>query len=153
MLISSWYGGVGGGLTATVLSTLVLDDFFFPNLYFLDFGPATWVWLATYLGAAFLINWHHEVQRRPIVALRLQDRKRSELMAVLAHELRNFLSPVSLSLARPQVARTGDASSEQACATAERQVRTMTRLINDLLDASRMAQGNSASAWSPWTWG
>ncbi len=141
VLASSWYAGLGPGLLATVLSTLALDFFFLPNLYSLDFGPGTWIWLATYLGAASLINWHHEVQRRLIAALALQDRKKSEFMAVLAHELRNFLSPVSTTLAILQSRGAGDAMVEQACATAERQVRSMTHLIDDLLDAARIAQG------------
>ena len=63
VLVSSWYAGRGAGLTATVLSTLALDFFFLPNFYSLDFGPSTWVWLATYLSAALFINWHHEVAR------------------------------------------------------------------------------------------
>jgi signal transduction histidine kinase len=149
VLVSSWYAGLEGGLTATVLSTLALDYFFIPNLYSLDFGAATWVWLATYVGAALLINWHHEVQRRLIAALRLQDRKRSELMVVLAHELRNFLSPVSLTLAVLKSRGTGDAAIEQACATAERQVRNMSLLINDLLDAARLAQGKFRLSLEP----
>ena len=107
----------------------------------LDFGPGTWLWLATYLGAAFYINWHHEAQRRLILALRLQDQRRGEFMTVLAHELRNFLSPVSLTLAVLKARGTGDEAVEKACATAERQVGNMTRLINDLLDAARISQG------------
>lgn len=149
VLVSSWYGGLEGGLTATVLSTLALDFFFIPDLYSLDFGPATWVWLATYLGAAVLINWHHEVQRRLIDALGVQNQKKSEFMAVLAHELRNFLSPVSLTLAALKSRGAGDPAIEQACATAERQVRNMTRLINDLLDASRIAQGKVSLCLEP----
>jgi len=141
VLVSSWYGGLGAGLTATVLSTLALDFFFLPTTYSLDFGPATWVWLATYLGASLFINWHHEAQRRLILALRLQDRRRGEFMTVLAHELRNFLSPVSLTLAVLKSRGAGDAAIEQACATAERQVRNMTLLINDLVDAARISQG------------
>lgn len=141
VLISSWYAGLGAGLTATVLSTLALDFFFLPDLYSLDLGPSTWIWLVTYLGAALLINWHHEVQRRLIASLRLQERRRSELMTVLAHELRNFLSPVSLALAALKSRGTGDAATEQSCAIAERQVQNMTLLINDLLDAARIAQG------------
>ncbi|HEY3571316.1 MAG TPA: ATP-binding protein [Thermoanaerobaculia bacterium] len=141
VLVSSWYGGLGAGLTATVLSTLALDFFFLPTTYSLDFGPATWVWLATYLGAAFYINWHHERQRRLILALRLQDRRRGEFMTVLAHELRNFLSPVSLTLAVLKSRGNGDPAIEQSCVTAERQVQNMTRLINDLLDAARISQG------------
>jgi signal transduction histidine kinase len=143
VLVSSWYGGLGAGLTATVLSTLGLDFYFLPDLHSrsLDFGPATWVWLGTYLGAAFFINWQHERQRRLILALRLQDRRRGEFMTVLAHELRNFLSPVSLTLAVLKSRGNGDPAIEQSCATAERQVQNMTRLINDLLDAARISQG------------
>ena len=141
VLVSSWYAGLGPGLMATVLSTLALDFFFLPDFYSLDFGPATWVWLVTYVGAAIFINWHHEAQRRLIAALRLQDQRRGEFMTVLAHELRNFLSPVSLTLAVLKSRGTGDAVIEQTCATAERQVRNMTRLINDLLDAARITQG------------
>jgi signal transduction histidine kinase len=141
VLVSSWYAGLGAGLAATLLSTLALDFFFFPTVYSLDFGPATWVWLATYLGAAFFINWHHEAQRRLILALRVQDRRRGEFMTVLAHELRNFLSPVSLTLAVLKARGAGDPAVEQACATAERQVQSMTRLVNDLLDAARISQG------------
>jgi signal transduction histidine kinase len=141
VLVSSWYAGLGPGLMATVLSTLALDFFFLPDFYSLDFGPTTWVWLATYVGAAIFINWHHEAQRRLIAALRLQDQRRGEFMTVLAHELRNFLSPVSLTLAVLKSRGTGDAVIEQTCATAERQVRNMTRLINDLLDAARITQG------------
>lgn len=141
VLVSSWYGGLGAGITATVLSTLALDFFFLPTTYSLDFGPATWVWLVTYLGAAFYINWHHETQRRLILALRLQDQRRGEFVTVLAHELRNFLSPVSLTLAVLKSRGSGDAVIGQACATAERQVQNMARLINDLLDAARISQG------------
>src|SRR3569623_1666926 len=46
VLVSSWYAGLGAGLTATVLSVLALDFFFLPTIYSLDFGSATWVWLA-----------------------------------------------------------------------------------------------------------
>ncbi len=141
VLVSSWYGGLGAGVTATILSTLALDFFFLPTVYSLDFGPATWVWLVTYLGAALFINWHHEAQRRLILALRLQDQRRGEFMTMLAHELRNFLSPVSLTLAVLKSRGAGDAAVERACATAERQVGNMTRLVNDLLDAARISQG------------
>jgi signal transduction histidine kinase len=139
--VSAWYGGLGGGLAATVLSALALDYFFLPDIHVLDFGPATWVWLATYLVAAILINWLQEAQRRLIAALRLKDGQKSEFMAVLAHELRNFISPVSNTVAVLKLHGAEDATIQQACATAERQIHNMTRLVNDLLEAARVTQG------------
>ena len=99
VLVSSWYAGLGPGLMATALSTLALDLLLPSDFYSLDFGPPTWVWLATYVGAAIFINWHHEAQRRLIAALRLQDQKRSELDGGAGPTSGNFLSPVSLTLA------------------------------------------------------
>ena len=139
--VSSWYGGLGPGLVSTVLSALALDYFFLPEFRALDFGPATWVWLATYVGAAIVINWLQETQRRLIARLRIHDRQKSEFMAVLAHELRNFISPISTAVAILKLRSRGDATIEQACATAERQVHNMTCLVNDLLEAARITQG------------
>jgi len=138
---SAWYGGVGAGVTATALSALALDYFFLPPIYAFDFGPATWVLLGTYLIAAIFISWLQEARLRLIVALRLRDEQRSEFISVLAHELRNFIAPVSSNVAIVKVIGAGDTTIRQACDAAERQIRSMTCLINDLLDAARITQG------------
>jgi signal transduction histidine kinase len=139
--LSAWYLGLGPGLVSMALSAIALDYFFLPNLYSLNFGPATWVWLATYVGTAVLINALHEAQRRFILALRDNDRQKSEFMTELAHELRNFISPISHAVATLEQCGRGDPVFNQACATAERQIHSMTRLINDLLEAARITQG------------
>ncbi len=73
--------------------------------------------------------------------LREADRRKDEFLATLGHELRNPLAPLRNML---QVMRRVELDSElldQARATMERQVDQMVRLVNDLLDVSRISRG------------
>ena len=73
--------------------------------------------------------------------LRAQDRRKDEFLATLAHELRNHLAPLGNSLALLRL--EGD-KPETVWETAEfmgRQVSQMSRLMDDLLDVARVAQG------------
>ena len=74
--VSAWFGGLGPGLVATVLSVLAVNGFVMSERHLIDLGPDTWVWLATYAGAAILINTLQERQRRLIAALWRQDRQK-----------------------------------------------------------------------------
>lgn len=68
------------------------------------------------------------------------DRRKNEFLAMLAHELRNPLAPISnaVSLLRSDVdEKTGAAALDML----ERQVAQMRRLVDDLLDVSRVTQG------------
>jgi two-component system CheB/CheR fusion protein len=73
--------------------------------------------------------------------LREADRRKDEFLAMLAHELRNPLAAVSNSL---RISRTPNVDSEVlswAQGVMERQVGLLTRLIDDLLDVSRITRG------------
>ena len=77
-------------------------------------------------------------------ALREADRRKDAFFATLAHELRNPLAP--LSSATEILSRSGDTPEERerrrrAVGVVERQVRHMVRLIDDLLDLSRITHG------------
>jgi signal transduction histidine kinase len=77
-------------------------------------------------------------------ALREADRRKDVFFATLAHELRNPLAP--LASATEILSRTGDTPDEKeryrrALAVIGRQVRNMARLIDDLLDVSRITHG------------
>ncbi len=77
-------------------------------------------------------------------ALREADRKKDEFLATLAHELRNPLAPIrnSLELLKHN---SGDAVLlDQALVTMDRQVGHMVRLIDDLLDVSRITSNKLA---------
>jgi signal transduction histidine kinase/CheY-like chemotaxis protein len=72
---------------------------------------------------------------------RESDRRKDEFLAMLSHELRNPLAPVLNTLAVLR-ARGGAAPSDtQAHEVLERQVRHMARLVDDLLDVSRVTRG------------
>lgn len=73
--------------------------------------------------------------------LRIADRKKDEFLSLLAHELRNPLAPISNALQILKVANTNDEIAGQAREMAERQVHALTRMVDDLLDISRIMQG------------
>ena len=74
-------------------------------------------------------------------AMRVADRRKDEFMAVLAHELRNPLAPIRNAVHVLKVCRDDDARSSWARSIIERQVDQMSRLLEDLLDVTRIARG------------
>jgi two-component system CheB/CheR fusion protein len=82
-----------------------------------------------------------EELRARIQELAELDRRKDEFLAMLGHELRNPLSPivtaVELARRRPEDATLVSRSLE----VIERQTRHMTRLVDDLLDVSRITRG------------
>ena len=69
------------------------------------------------------------------------DRRKTEFLATLAHELRNPLAPINNALQLWPHAENNREQMEQLRATMDRQVRQMIRLIDDLMDVSRISQG------------
>jgi signal transduction histidine kinase/DNA-binding response OmpR family regulator len=77
-------------------------------------------------------------------SLRLADRRKDEFLATLAHELRNPLAPIRIAaqLLQAPAASTGD--TRWAREVIERQVRHLARLVEDLMEVSRVASGKIA---------
>lgn len=73
--------------------------------------------------------------------LRENDRRKDEFIATLAHELRNPLAPIRNSLHILRLTNGGDPASEQVCDMIERQVGHLVRLVDDLLEVSRITRG------------
>jgi signal transduction histidine kinase len=69
------------------------------------------------------------------------NRRKDEFLAMLAHELRNPLAPIRNAVQVVRLLAQNDANLRWAGEVVERQVRHMTRLVDDLLDASRFASG------------
>jgi PAS domain S-box-containing protein len=80
-------------------------------------------------------------QKRAEDALREADRRKDEFLATLAHELRNPLAPLRNGLQVMKLARNDSDAVEEARAMMERQLGQMIRLIDDLLDVSRISRG------------
>lgn len=77
-------------------------------------------------------------------ALRDADRRRSEFLGMLSHELRNPLVPIRNSLFILDRSPPGAADAERAKSVIERQVGQLARLVDDLLDVTRISQGRIA---------
>jgi len=73
-------------------------------------------------------------------ALREADRRKDEFIALLAHELRNPLAPIRNGLQVMRLGSTDPYAVSQARAMMERQLGHMVRLIDDLLDVSRIGR-------------
>jgi PAS domain S-box-containing protein len=68
------------------------------------------------------------------------DRRKDEFLATLAHELRNPLAPISNGLQILRLSPDREAH-EQACSLMQRQLDLLVRLVDDLLDVSRISTG------------
>ncbi|MBQ5942616.1 ATP-binding protein [Massilia sp. AB1] len=84
--------------------------------------------------------WAHIERVRSTEALRDADRRKSEFLATLAHELRNPLAPVRNGLEILRMSAS-PAVSLRVREMMERQVNHMVHLINDLLDIARVSSG------------
>ena len=86
--------------------------------------------------------------RRLYAELREEERRKDEFLAVLAHELRNPLAPLrnALHLLRTEPSRD---VAEQARAIMERQLDSVVRLVDDILDVSRLMSGKVALRTEP----
>ena len=72
--------------------------------------------------------------------LRDADRRKDEFLATLAHELRNPLAPIRNGLQVLRLAGTESGMVDEARSMMERQLSQMVRLVDDLLDVSRITR-------------
>ena len=75
-------------------------------------------------------------------ALKEADRHKDEFLAVLAHELRNPLAPIRNAVEIMRRNAVTDPQLAWSRDVIERQVKHLTRLVDDLLDVSRITRGN-----------
>ncbi|MDM0022637.1 response regulator [Variovorax saccharolyticus] len=73
--------------------------------------------------------------------LREANRRKDEFLAILAHELRNPLAPVGYAVRLLRLKAAANPDVERATQLIDRQVKVMGRLIDDLMDVSRISQG------------
>jgi PAS domain S-box-containing protein len=93
------------------------------------------------LKGAVLIFRDESERRRTELALRSADRRKDEFLATLAHELRNPLAPISMGLELLEVSADDRRASDEVRSMMRRQTQHMVRLLDDLLDVSRITRG------------
>jgi PAS domain S-box-containing protein len=74
-------------------------------------------------------------------ALKEADRHKDEFLALLGHELRNPLAPIRNAVNVLRLQCTGDPTVARLLPLMERQLTTLVRLVDDLLDVSRISRG------------
>jgi signal transduction histidine kinase/CheY-like chemotaxis protein len=90
----------------------------------------------------YQIREHLAERARAEETLRLADRRKDEFLATLGHELRNPLAPLltALELLKGSMA-SQDPLTRRVAAVMERQISHLIRLVNDLLEVSRITRG------------
>ncbi len=95
-------------------------------------GRPEWV-----IGSNRDITEHKQMQEDLMNA----DRRKDEFLATLAHELRNPLAPIRMGLEVLKRVEHSSQTGEQTRAMMDRQLHQLIRLVNDLMDVSRISSG------------
>ena len=82
-----------------------------------------------------------ESLRRAVEQLQSAGQRREQFLAMLAHELRNPLAPIRYAVRALRTVVPDEAAGTSSLEAIERQVTHLTRLVDDLLDVSRINQG------------
>jgi signal transduction histidine kinase len=160
VLVSAWTGGPGPALLAAALAVVAADYFFIEPFYSIDLNVAFVERTLTFGLILGVVIWFAHVRRRAEERLRDQterlqeqarvlesakeelkraDRMKDEFLAVLSHELRNPLGAIrnGLYLLSDDRVENQDRVREMM----ERQLRQLLRIMEDLLDVSRITKG------------
>src|SRR4051812_26467312 len=87
VMLSSWVGGLGPGIMATVLSTLAADYFLIPPLHTITFDASRVVQLSAFVGIAALISSLNDSRRRAVAALAAESARLEERVVERTAEL------------------------------------------------------------------
>lgn len=137
-LIKDEWFSVYEQVKTTRVSAIVEHDYEYPN------GEKSWIEFRIYPaldgGLAFFfrdINKRKDYENK----LKEADRRKDEFLAMLAHELRNPLAPVSAAADLLRLTHMDENRVKQTSEIIARQVKHMTGLIDDLMDVSRVTRG------------
>jgi signal transduction histidine kinase len=154
--LAVWYGGAGPAVLATAVGYFASDYLFIePRGVFAVAEPHQFISLVIYLVSCGVIIGFGEglrsgKRRAKRYAQQLeakqreledQERRKDEFLATLAHELRNPLAPLKNATQLIRAAGPGNAEASNALDIIQRQIGYMARLVDDLLDLSRIKSG------------
>src|SRR5581483_3359229 len=140
VIIASWFGGLGPSILALLLSLIISSWLFGPPAE--PPPPAKALFgLAMFFFTALMIAMLSESSRAAQRRAEAADRRKDEFLAILAHELRNPLAPISMGLELLRQPSVDPSTREWTQEIMERQVQHLVRLVDDLLDVSRITRG------------
>jgi PAS domain S-box-containing protein len=137
-----WPNFVAAGIRSSVVVPLHLRGQLVPCLFVHHCLPRRWsvdeVRLVEDISERL---WNAVERMRAEQALRQADKRKDDFLAMLAHELRNPLAPISAAAELLRVGSLDSGSIRRTSQVIARQVGHMTGLVNDLLDVSRVTRG------------
>jgi signal transduction histidine kinase/CheY-like chemotaxis protein len=148
VMITAFYGGLGPGLVATALSVYALDEFFMPSFMSWDLDADDIVQIALFALVAVLISYLNTTNRRAMAEMQKAkedaesaNRSKDQFLAVLSHELRTPLTPVLAASSMLETNNSLDPDLLDTLRLIHRNVALEARLIDDLLDLTRISKG------------
>jgi signal transduction histidine kinase len=152
VMFAAWYGGLGPGLLATVVSAFVSDYLFLSPLYtFSLHSRSDWMRLSQFLAEGTLISVLGGSLRRAYAGAHAEkgraeaaNRAKDDFLATVSHELRTPLGGVLLW---SKLLKAGALSEEQGREAIDRIVtcaEDQSQVVNELLDVSHVLQGTIA---------
>ena len=155
VFVSAWYGGWGAGLMATVLSGLATAHFLMPPANSFAVARDDLLRAAVFILVAMLTSSLHSATKRAAVASRKAEEQarlaqeaaeaasaaKTQFLAMVSHELRTPLNPVIMVSELLERDSQLPAQVRQDIAMIRRNVDLEVRLIDDLLDLSRVSNG------------
>jgi two-component system CheB/CheR fusion protein len=134
--------GQGPGLVASAVGSLAIEIWLVPRVNGVVISVEDWARIAIVVASAVLIGEIGKRLREAKAALVESDRRKDEFLAVLSHELRNPLGTIrsALSILDRGSGPIGR-DTDGARSTIERQIAHLSRLVDDLLDVSRIKTG------------
>ena len=102
-----------------------------------------WVEARAYPSRQGLAVYFRDVTDRKLAEeqMRVADQRKSEFLAILAHELRNPLAPLRNGLHLLKLESMANATLARTVGMMDRQMNHLVRLVDDLLDVSRITRG------------
>jgi signal transduction histidine kinase/CheY-like chemotaxis protein len=154
--VAVWLGGWAPAAFATVLGYVIVNFLYIDPVGMLSIdGIPELLQLVLFAGCSAMVIGLGEGMRRArdlyrasdvelrerAAALQRADANKSRFLAVLSHELRNPLAPLRNGLALLRLKPSDPATADKTLGMMERQITQLTRLIDDLLDVSRIDRG------------
>src|SRR5262245_7406680 len=156
VMVAAWYGGLKPGFLATGVSAIIGDYFFIEPLYsFRIYSVEERIEVALFLCIGILISIlsqariSSEMKRQQLLVSEQEARRtaeaanrlKDEFLATVSHELRSPLSAILGWVSIIRKCKLDEAKTDQALETIERNAKIQSRLIEDLLDVSRIISG------------
>jgi K+-sensing histidine kinase KdpD len=140
VFVAAWTGGVWPAVATAILSSLA-GDFFFssPRYSFQIDSLEELLEVIVFVAVSVIIGVLSEISHQALVRAKEAERDKDNFMAAVAHEMRSPLSVIGYANTLNRLA--GIERSNDQLDVIDRQVHHLNRMIEDLLEVSRVARG------------